>query len=116
MRTGVTEYIMPDGGSQPGDRDRFNKTYEYDNMNRLIYESSFENGTDNGYEGEYSYDLVGNRRTRTITVTKEGDTNCYIHTTTYNYAPDGSDRLISESYTYEVSTCGQSKLIDLKNH
>jgi len=110
MRTIVLDDVL--NNDAPATLDRYNKGYEYDNLNRLTDESSFENGTSNGYDTVYTYDLVGNRKTRTITVSADGQSD-YEHATAYNYDAD-TDRLLSESYTYQVVTA-QGKL-DLKHY
>ena len=44
-------------------------TYDYDNLNRLLQEEAEESGQNYGYTADYTYDLVGNRTYRQVTVT-----------------------------------------------
>ena len=97
MRTAVTEEL--------------NETryldYEYDELNRLTYEYSDSRLDYNigdpsppsdlrGYKTDYIYDLVGNRKTRIVSV--ENDSGDCTLTTSYVYNQD-TDRLESESHS-----------------
>ena len=66
--------------------------YTYDNLNRLTQETHY-NTSGYGYTADYTYDLVGNRQSRTVEVTNSAGT--YTLTTAYTYDTD-TDRLLTE--------------------
>jgi RHS repeat-associated protein len=69
--------------------------YSYDNLNRLIKEESYETETYSGYgyTTDYTYDLVGNRTERLVTV--DNSYGQSILDTCYIYYP-GTDKLYQE--------------------
>ena len=71
--------------------------YGYDNLNRVTDESAHVNsdGTGNGYDTEYTYDSVGNRVYRKVTVTNSSGVQ-ELHTK-YDYDP-ATDRLNWEKH------------------
>jgi len=88
MRVGVTEKQLHPGRSTPEDH---NITYEYDNLNRLIYEDA-NDGNNSGYNINYQYDTVGNRIKRTVTCNGGNlETNYYYD--------DANDALLKEIVT-----------------
>jgi RHS repeat-associated protein len=83
-RTGVDEALQQANGTN-----ELNAiTYTYDDLNRLTRETAVAQGDNAGYDGQYVYDLVGNRLERSIGIGAEA------LVTTYTY--DDNDRLISE--------------------
>jgi YD repeat-containing protein len=66
--------------------------YGYDNLNRLISETATDANGD-GYESDYTLDIVGNRVERTVTA------NGQVLTTQYHYDSNGRDKLEKEMHT-----------------
>jgi RHS repeat-associated protein len=87
MRAGATEFISKTSGA-----DEHAITYGYDALNRLETES-----VGSQYNVAYTYDLVGNRKKRTVT-TLNG-----VLETTYTYDPD-TDRLMTETHIGPIAT------------
>jgi YD repeat-containing protein len=69
--------------------------YGYDNLNRLVSETATDVNGD-GYDIDYTLDIVGNRFERTVTA------NGQILTTEYRYY-EGSDKLEKEIHTGPLS-------------
>jgi RHS repeat-associated protein len=87
MRTGVTEQQLEVGGSTS----TTTKTWTYDNLTRLTGEAVVSSISANSYTDTYSYDLVGNRLSKTDVV---GSTTT-VTTDSFN----NDDQLTSESGT-----------------
>jgi RHS repeat-associated protein len=76
-------------------------TYRYDALNRLIQEDSYTTSSPHyGYTANYTYDLAGNRLSRTVEVTNSGGT--YTLQTISTYDPD-TDRLLTETNTEPIA-------------
>ena len=91
MRSGVMEHVTQNRCL----------TYQYDNLNRLVREDSYDDAAMNpalndGYTAQYTYDLVGNRKERVLTA------NGQTLTTAYTYDPD-TDRLMTETHTGPIA-------------
>lgn len=82
-RIGVAEQRCEEG-SGPSTT---NITYAYDEMNRLVKETSASTLTDRTFTSDYAYDLVGNRLSKTQTGHK---------TDTISYAYNANDQLTQE--------------------
>jgi RHS repeat-associated protein len=94
MRHDVTETIDVGGTAKTR-----TVTYSYDNLNRVTQEAALDSTQTYGYTIDYTYDSVGNRTERVVTVTNGNGTKEL--TTSYDYDPD-TDRLLSESHVEEV--------------
>jgi RHS repeat-associated protein len=84
-RTGVTEIVQVPGGAWHTNQ----IAYTYDALKRLVREQAKDISDNSSYDARYSYDLVGNRLERTVSVAGKK------LTTTYAY--DDNDRLLLES-------------------
>jgi RHS repeat-associated protein len=85
LRTGVTEKELESDGSTS----TVNKAWTYDALQRLTQEQVTSSITANSYTDNYTYDLVGNRLTKTHT---QGG-----QTLTVNYTYNSNDQLSTES-------------------
>lgn len=70
-------------------------TYSYDNLNRVTSESA--TAASGSYSTSYTYDLAGNRLSRTVQV-ENTTVGSQTLTTIYSYDPD-TDRLLTETHT-----------------
>jgi RHS repeat-associated protein len=124
LRTGVTEQQLEVGGSTS----TTTKTWTYDNLLRLTGEAVVSSISANSYTDTYSYDLVGNRVSKTHVVgtqtqnindvfnnndqlTNETSTGSASYTITYTYDPNGSLTMVtpnqgsgleSDTYGYDL--------------
>ena len=104
MRDGVAESVLQSNDTDFGN---VQKSYIYDELNRLETEKRWEDNTkngiwdaaENGYEITYSYDLAGNREERLVMATQDGAHP--IRHTTYSYDP-ANDRLEHEITTNTI--------------
>jgi RHS repeat-associated protein len=68
------------------------KTYQYDELNRLVASNTFENGTQTDkYKTSYSYDANGN----ILNLNRNGDDRGIMDNLTYHYAKDGNGNFIN---------------------
>jgi len=92
MRTGVTEHQLESDGTTS----TTTKTWSYDNLQRLTGETVVSSISGNSYTDTYSYDLVGNRLSKTDVV---GSTTT-VATDSFN----ADDQLTSETGTVNGSS------------
>ncbi len=90
MRKQAIEFFTGEG------TDTRTVTYNYDNLNRILEETAL--ASDGTYSTQYTYDLVGNRTQRIVTVTNGTVGGTQTLTTTYTYDPD-TDWLLSEVHS-----------------
>ena len=100
------DFFTDSGAGEPNETRTIN--YTYDALNRLTVEDACETGSGNGYgyTGQYVYDLVGNRRSRNVSVTYYQDQGNPVReqriSTSYSYYSDDNgetDRLHTESHS-----------------
>ncbi|NKB24307.1 MAG: hypothetical protein GKR87_08030 [Kiritimatiellae bacterium] len=90
-RTGVVETTL----NPLGTLNTNHISYTYDSLNRLTQES-VTNETTGDYTTDYTYDLVGNRLSRTV------NANGQILQTTYTY--NNNDQLLAESNSTTIAS------------